>query len=61
MYNLVTLHEDVSEKVTSLEAMGHYTTDIDFIVSLSQFIALGFSGLHKPVPGLDVTAIIDIL
>jgi hypothetical protein len=33
-YNVVTFHEDVREKVTSLEAVGHQTADIDLIVSL---------------------------
>jgi hypothetical protein len=33
-YNIVVFHEDVREKVTSLEAVGHSTADIDLIVSL---------------------------
>jgi hypothetical protein len=33
-HNIVTLHEDVREKVISLEAVGHVTADIDLVVSL---------------------------
>jgi hypothetical protein len=33
-YNIITFHEDVREKVVSLEAVGHQTADIDLIVSL---------------------------
>jgi hypothetical protein len=33
-YNIITFHEDVYEKVVSLEAVGHQTADIDLIVSL---------------------------
>jgi hypothetical protein len=33
-YNIITFHEDVREKVISLEAAGHQTADIDLIVSL---------------------------
>jgi hypothetical protein len=33
-HNIVTFHEDVREKVVSLEAVGHQTANIDLIVSL---------------------------
>jgi hypothetical protein len=33
-HNIVTFHEDVCEKVISLEAVGHVTADIDLVVSL---------------------------
>jgi hypothetical protein len=40
-HNIVTFHEDVREKVVSLEAVGHQTAHIDLIVSL--FMAYGTS------------------
>jgi hypothetical protein len=33
-HNIVTFHEDVREKVVSLEAVGHATANIDLVVSL---------------------------
>jgi hypothetical protein len=33
-HNIVTFHEDVREKVISIEAVGHVTADIDLVVSL---------------------------
>jgi hypothetical protein len=41
-HNVVTFHEDVREKVVSLEAVGHATVDIDLVVSL--FMAYEKSG-----------------
>jgi hypothetical protein len=33
-YNIITFHEDVREKVVSLEVVGHQTANIDLIMSL---------------------------
>jgi hypothetical protein len=49
-YNVITFHEDVREKVTSLEAVGHHTADIDLIVSLFK----AYEGSKNPMFLVDV-------